>query len=104
MRTTTPRSYNTSGVTSSTFDLWHTAYSRRSAFSAASIASIVPGRPALMGSATPGKTTVSRMGKTGSVIRFAIQPSISHFKYAPMRRKKTISFITERVDRATPSD
>src|SRR5688500_9346456 len=40
---------------------------RRSPCSAASTACRVPGRPAEIGTAVPGKTTVSRRGSTGSI-------------------------------------
>jgi hypothetical protein len=73
MRTTTPISYSTSAVGSSTFSRWHTANSRRSPSSTFSTASSVPGRPALIGTATPGNTTVSRIGSTGSFSLSAIR-------------------------------
>jgi hypothetical protein len=40
------------------------------------MASSVPGRPALIGKATPGNTTVSLMGRTGIFKRSAIFASI----------------------------
>jgi hypothetical protein len=50
------------------FSFCATASMRRSPASAASTACSVPGRPAEIGTAVPGKTTVSRSGRTGSIV------------------------------------
>ena len=70
MRAMVPIMYSTAGVTVSMFSRCDTAKMRRdSVFSAASIARSVDGRPAPMGWVTPGNSTTSRSGNTGSVMR-----------------------------------
>jgi hypothetical protein len=73
IRATVPIVCRLSAVACSTFSRWATAkISRFSSFSAVSIARNVPGRPALIGDVTPGNSTMSRRGRTGSVTRSVI--------------------------------
>ena len=74
IRTTVPTLYSMSGVASSTFSRWATAMRRLSPSRAAWTASTVPGRPAEIGTATPGYTTVSLSGRTGRVKRSPMIP------------------------------
>src|SRR5215510_12466769 len=64
--------YKMSGVGSSVLSRCATAKTSRSPLRADSMARSVPGRPAAMGAVNPGKMTVPRSGRTGSVWRVAI--------------------------------
>src|SRR2546429_1133615 len=96
-----PVVYSTSGVTVSTFSRCATAKMRReSLFSAASMARNVVGRPAPTGVETPGNSTTSRSGSTGSVSRSdmgmnSVEGKHTHgshgLKHRPCRHENTRS-------------
>ena len=70
IRAMVPMVYRFSGLTCSTFSRCDTAKTSLSGVaSAASMARRVPGRPAPIGAVTPGKSTTSRSGSTGMVMR-----------------------------------